>query len=92
MAAKKQTTVVDLIEGLQTRFGTPPPALAAAALGPILECVTGACPHSPPQAGTPVMAFRARAAADPFDVLIHHPGLSLTDIGILRGILCAGPR
>ena len=36
-------------------------------------------------------AFRARAAADPYDFLIRHPGLSAADIGILRGILFAGP-
>jgi hypothetical protein len=37
--------------------------------------------------GAPVIAFRARAAADPFDFLAHHPGLSAADIGILRGVL-----
>ncbi len=89
---KKHTSVVELAEDIQTRFGTLPPTLAAAALGPSQEGMTGASPQSPPQTGAPVMVFRARAAADPFDVLIHHPGLSSTDVGILRGILFAGPR
>ena len=66
-------------------FGTLPPTPAAAP-GPKQECVTGAHPPSPPM-GAPVTLFRARAAADPFDFLVHHPGLSPQDIGILRGVL-----
>jgi len=91
MPTKKHTLVVDLAEDIQTTIGTLPPTLAAAAPGPSMECVTGVSPNSPPQQGAPVIAFRARAAADPFDFLIHQPGLSPTDIGILRGILFAGP-
>lgn len=91
MLSKKHTSVVELAEEFQTTIGTLPPTLAAAAPGPTLECTTGASPHSPPQQGTPVIAFRARAAADPYDFLIRHPGLSAADIGILRGILFAGP-
>jgi hypothetical protein len=68
-------------------FGTLPPTPAAAP-GPKQESVTGAFPPSPPM-GASVIAFRARAAADPFDFLNHHPGLSAADIGILRGVLLA---
>lgn len=88
MLTKKHTSVV-VLGNYQAMLGTLPPALAAAAPGPIQEEKTGASPHSPPQTGTPVIAFRSRAAADPFDFLIHHPGLSAADIGILRGILFA---
>ncbi len=66
-------------------FGTLPPTPAAAP-GSKPECVTGAFPPKPP-AGASVTAFRARAAADPLDFLSHHPGLSASDIGILRGVL-----
>jgi len=66
-------------------FGTLPPTPAAAP-GQKQECVTGAFPPKPP-AGASVTAFRARAAADPFDFLNDHHGLSASDIGILRGVL-----
>lgn len=66
--------------------GTLPPTLAAVAPGQRQEWLTGAEPLSPPL-GAPVIALPARAAADPFDFLIHHPGLSASDIGILRGLL-----
>ena len=66
-------------------FGTLPPTPAAAP-GQNQNCETGAFPPKPP-AGASVTQFRARAAADPFDFLVDHHGLSASDIGILRGVL-----
>ncbi len=71
--------------GHRVAFGTLPPTPAAAP-GQKQNCETGAFPPKPP-AGASVTQLRARAAADPFDFLIHHPGLSASDIGILRGVL-----
>lgn len=71
--------------GHRVAFGTLPPTPAAVP-GQKQECVTGAFPPKPP-AGASVTQFPARAAADPFDFLIDHHGLSASDIGILRGVL-----